>query len=154
MQKMKTTLPMLISAVLLIAPASAQEETDKEIEQLDRTARNCIPLSQLRRSTVIDDSTIVFEARSRKFYLNKLPNRCPRLGFERSFSYATSITQLCNVDIITVLQNFGGRIMPGPSCGLGMFVPITKDEFKALRKGDEVDIEIPEETAAEDSAEG
>ncbi|MEM7569623.1 MAG: hypothetical protein AAF337_07500 [Pseudomonadota bacterium] len=134
---------VLLASIFALASASslqAQEADSKEAE-LDRTPRNCLPIVQLRRSHVIDDENIVFELRGRDYFLSQLPNRCPRLGFERSFSYATSITQLCNVDIITVLQNFGGRISPGPSCGLGMFVPITRDEFKALRKGEEVAID-------------
>lgn len=133
----------VVASLLGAAPLAAQEAQEEEV--LDRTPKNCLPLSRLRQSHVIDDNTIVFETRGRGYFLNQLPNRCPRLGFERSFSYATSITQLCNVDIITVLQNFGGRIVPGPACGLGMFVPITKDEFKGLRKGKEVEALAPQE---------
>src|SRR3546814_8937124 len=31
---------------------------------------------------------------------NTLPQSCPQLGFERAFSYKTSLSQLCNVDKI------------------------------------------------------
>lgn len=85
---------------------------------------NCINLSQIRSSQVRDDRTIDFIMNGGKVYRNELPNQCGSLGFERAFTYSTSLTQLCNVDIITVLQNFGGSINRGASCGLGMFTPV------------------------------
>jgi hypothetical protein len=85
--------------------------------------QGCVQLQNIRETRVIDDSTIDFYLRDGKVLRNTLPNRCPQLGFERAFSYSTSISQLCNVDIITVLQQSGG-IRRGASCGLGMFTPI------------------------------
>lgn len=85
---------------------------------------SCINLAQIRNTTVRDNRTIDFMMSGGKVYRNELPNQCGGLGFDRSFSYSTSLTQLCNVDIITVLQNVGGRLMPGASCGLGQFTPV------------------------------
>jgi len=86
---------------------------------------NCLPLQSIRESRVRDDWTIDFRTNNNRWYRNTLPNRCNSLGFERAFSYATSISRLCNVDIITVIANTGG---PGPinrgSCGLGQFTPV------------------------------
>ncbi|MDH3511808.1 MAG: hypothetical protein OER85_13220, partial [Gammaproteobacteria bacterium] len=45
-----------------------------------------------------------------------------------------SLSQLCDLDIITVLNDYGFGFTPGPSCGLGRFYPITKEEAKALQK--------------------
>lgn len=83
---------------------------------------NCVSIAGLR-STVQDDRTIDFEAGSQT-YRNTLPNACPSLGFEKAFTYATSLSQLCSTDIIYVLQNTGGRLDRGAGCGLGNFVPI------------------------------
>ena len=69
------------------------------------------------------DAVIDFVSRSGKVYRNTLPQGCPGLNFERRFSYATSLSQLCSVDIITVLQL--PNITPGASCGLGQFQPVT-----------------------------
>lgn len=85
---------------------------------------SCIALSQIRNSAVRDDRTIDFIMAGGKVYRNELPYQCGTLGFDRAFSYATSQTQLCNVDIITVLQNVGGSINRGASCGLGQFTPV------------------------------
>jgi hypothetical protein len=45
------------------------------------------------------------------------------LGYQRAFSYATSISQLCSLDIITVFVQ-GNPSLQGASCGLGPFTPI------------------------------
>lgn len=85
---------------------------------------SCINLAQIRSSQVRDNQTIDFMMAGGKVYRNELPQQCGSLGFERSFTYSTSLTQLCNVDIITVLQNVGGGFQRGASCGLGQFTPV------------------------------
>ena len=82
---------------------------------------SCINIAQIRNSQVRDDRTIDFILAGGKVYRNELPQQCGNLGFDRSFTYSTSLTQLCNVDIITVLQNVGGGLQRGASCGLGQF---------------------------------
>ena len=53
-----------------------------------------------------------------------MPYRCNSLGFEKAFSYETSLSRLCSTDIIYVLRNVGGRPDRGAGCGLGKFVPV------------------------------
>lgn len=122
---------------LLIAPAAALGLAAACSPQMDtanrpsRTpaasvageAQSCIPISQIRGSRVYDDYTIDFDAGS-KTYRNTLPNRCPGLGGERAFTYETSLTQLCDTDIIYVLRRVGGDYQRGAGCGLGKFVPV------------------------------
>ncbi len=84
----------------------------------------CVELSRIRESKVIDDRTIDFYLRDGTVLRNNLPNSCSQLGFERAFSYSTSINRLCSVDIITVIIQGGGPRI-GVSCGLGPFVPYT-----------------------------
>ncbi|MEM6684025.1 MAG: DUF6491 family protein [Pseudomonadota bacterium] len=118
-------------SMMVFKPALAEDAQTPDAQA--KPAQNCVQIVRLRQSHVLDDQTIVFEARGSDYYLNELPQRCPRLGFEKSFTYATSLTQLCNVDIVTVLQNFGGQFVRGASCGLGKFQPISKAEFADLR---------------------
>ena len=87
-------------------------------------ARSCVDLSRIREARVVDDKTIDFYLGSREVLRNTLPNSCPELGFEKAFTYATSLSQLCSVDIITVIVQGGGP-RRGASCGLGQFVPYT-----------------------------
>ncbi len=84
---------------------------------------NCIQIQNIRSSQVRDDRTIDFRLANGRVLRNTLPNSCPQLGFERAFSYATSINQLCSVDIITVVISGAGP-RRGASCGLGTFQPI------------------------------
>jgi hypothetical protein len=63
--------------------------------------------------------------------------------------YRTSLPQLCDLDIITVLDDAGFGFMPGASCGLGRFYPITKDEAKAMKESPPKRIEPEEVPPAE-----
>jgi hypothetical protein len=82
---------------------------------------DCVQLISIDHTRVRDDRTIDFYMKGRDVYRNTLPYSCPGLGFEESFSYKTSLSRLCSVDIITVLHRDGIR---GASCGLGQFQPI------------------------------
>jgi hypothetical protein len=84
-------------------------------------AENCIQLVRIRDTRVRDDQTIDFNLVDGSVWRNRLPYECPGLGFEERFAYRTSLTQLCNVDTITVLHSDGSR---GASCGLGQFQPV------------------------------
>lgn len=116
------------AAVLLTAcaPGEAQSTPDDRAPpaRIAGEAQSCIPIAQIRSSTVRSDYTIDFEASGGTTYRNTLPSRCPGLGRERAFSYSTSLSQLCDKDIITVITTGGGGIQPLASCGLGMFQPV------------------------------
>jgi hypothetical protein len=90
---------------------------------------NCISSSRIRETHVHGDRTIDFIMNNRKVYRNTLPNSCPSLGFEERFLYKTQTSELCSVDIITVLQSPG--LSRGASCGLGQFQPV---ELEKKRK--------------------
>ena len=91
---------------------------------------SCVQTSQIRSTQVQDDQTIDFTMRNGQIFRNTLPNRCPGLGFSRAFSYSPTASQLCSVDIITVIETGAGP-RRGASCGLGQFVPVKRaDEAK------------------------
>jgi hypothetical protein len=85
---------------------------------------SCILSSQIRNTQVHDDRTIDFELLGGKLYRNTLPYACPRIGFERAFTYETRTSQLCSSDIVYVLEGVGGDLRRGAGCGLGPFVPV------------------------------
>jgi hypothetical protein len=87
---------------------------------------NCVTLTNIRSTKVVDNSTIDFKMTGGKIYRNSLPYSCPGLKFEDRFSYKTSLNQLCNVDIVRVLHDYGGRLTEGAGCGLGKFQPVEK----------------------------
>lgn len=114
---------VVATGLLLVAGAAQAQRTKVPPATVIGPDVMCVQMPTIRQTLVRDDKTIDFVMRDGRWFRNTLPNRCPQLGFERAFSYQTSITQLCNVDIITVIvQGAGSR--QGASCGLGKFTPI------------------------------
>jgi len=129
---MQTRLGMVMGLAAACALAACAKNPDAPARAQQTMApsgppQNCIDTVRIRSTNVIDDQTIDFRMNDRTVFRNTLPNRCPGLGFARAFSYRTSISRLCNVDIITVV-NQGGGPRQGASCGLGQFVPVTPAE--------------------------
>ena len=112
-------LPLLLAAAPLVAAPRAVPPATPNGPAVD-----CLDLP-IRESRVRDDRTIDFTSRTGQTYRNILPQSCPELGFEQAFSYETSLSKLCSVDIITVFRQGGGVPHRGASCGLGRFQPVT-----------------------------
>jgi len=114
-------------------------------DELDEAeGERCILLNRISSTYIVDDYNILFYMRGGKIYRNPLPHRCGGLRNERRFMYRTSMSRLCDLDIITVLYDQGFGLMPGPSCGLGRFYPITEEDAEALKNAP------PSEPPAED----
>lgn len=87
---------------------------------------NCIGIRSYRSTHVRDDKTVDFEINNRTIYRNNLPYNCPGLGNEKRFVIETSQSQLCSVDTIGVVQDYGGSYSVGARCGLGKFQRMEK----------------------------
>jgi hypothetical protein len=122
----------VIGLALVVAPITAQDGRDDGAAPGD--ARSCIELNQIDHTSVVDDNTILFYTRGHDVYRNDLPRSCPDLRNEQRFMYRVSLSQLCSNDTITVLEDAGFGFMPGPTCGLGKFAPITEDEAGDLEQ--------------------
>jgi hypothetical protein len=110
---------------------------DAKADDFDRTPKDCVTVTNIKETKVIDDSTILFYMRgsSKVTYRISLPQgSCPNLARENRFSYKTTMNRLCNSDLITVLEQFGVGLREGFSCRLGLFYPIPYDEAELLRK--------------------
>ena len=106
-----------------VAPASAADTRPGSAADL------CVSLARIQSTRIIDDRTIVFEMSGNKMLVNHLPRRCPGLKPQKGFGYRTSLSQLCNTDIIWVLENYGGGgVERGASCGLGKFEAYVQPE--------------------------
>ncbi|QNQ09899.1 hypothetical protein [Sphingomonas alpina] len=121
------TLLIALAPILIVtaiaAPGIARDRNQVPEATPAGKSESCIQLNRIRQSHVRSDQVIDFEMQGGKIYRNTLPQSCPGLGFEESFSYKTSLNQLCSVDIITVLQS--PPTIRGASCGLGQFQPVT-----------------------------
>jgi hypothetical protein len=108
--------------------SSPSERRAKQLAAYEASGKpvSCIRLTEIRNTNIIDNRTIDFHVGGKKVYRNTLPHSCPSLVSEDRFSYRTSLSQLCSVDIIRVLHNYGGGLQEGAGCGLGKFQPMTK----------------------------
>lgn len=122
----------LVATITFLAPAAspAAEDIGKAHPAVSEKVQ-CLPLYMIDQTRVLDDKTILFEMKNGAVWRNELPSACPGLKREDRFSYKTSIGQLCNLDLITVLPAMG---IPGPSCGLGMFVRVPPETGKSPGK--------------------
>jgi hypothetical protein len=118
----------ILTGIALIATSGVAiaKRSGKEVPVANEIGKpvNCINLRSIQETRVRNDNVIDFRTSGRKWYRNTLPHSCPSLGFEERFLYKTSLTQLCNVDIITVLHSYGNGLDRGASCGLGQFQPV------------------------------
>ncbi len=112
-----------VLAATLAVPSPARDRDSPPAATPAGKPVSCIPLRQIRASHVRSDRVIDCEMLGRRTYRVTLPVGCPGLGFEERFSYATSLSQLCSSDIITVLN--AASPQTGASCGLAEFQPVT-----------------------------
>lgn len=94
----------------------------------------CLSLVNIRQITILDNQHIVFDTRGGGHYLNTLPYPCSSLHRSRAIMYRTSLSQLCDLDIITVLDDVGPGFRPMGSCGLGIFEPVDEDKLRELKQ--------------------
>lgn len=118
------------ASVLALAPAwaaarlSPEERLAKELEgRVAGEPVNCINLSTIRSSRIIDNTAIVYDA-GRTIYVNR-----PRGGRESLDSWDTMVTklwgsQLCSIDTVRMIDP-SSRMLTG-IVFLGEFVPYRK----------------------------
>lgn len=126
MKHLQATLTTATAAATLLAASTVATAQDEQLQ-------NCISLQRIDHTEVVDDQNILFYMRDDTIYQNTLPHACPGLGFEERFMYRVTIGQLCNVDLITVLEGPGLRgFRPGASCGLGKFNAVDEGMVEQL----------------------
>jgi hypothetical protein len=131
---MHRSLPLLPLAGAFVA-AGLQTAAAQNDALVDRVPERCIALMRLDKTEVIDDRTIIFHMRGGRIYLNHLARECPGLKREERFMYSPTSNRLCDVDQVTVLEQWGFGLTRGFTCSLGMFHPISLVELEELREG-------------------
>jgi hypothetical protein len=154
---MHTTLRLAARLLTLAAAASVLGQQDDEDKPFDRTPEKCVTVQRIDQTDALDDQTIIFRMRGDRAYRNTLPNKCPGLQRENRIAWATSTSRLCDIDTITVLEDFGVGFRPGFTCRLGQFVPLSEAEVEDidLRKKGEAgqrSIETSEDEVERDDA--
>jgi len=94
----------------------------------------CILAQRIRRTEILSDYAVLFHMSGNQIYLNRLARRCSGLRIAGAFGYEVRTSQLCNVDVIRVVDSFGGGLRSGITCGLGPFLPVTEEQVPLLRE--------------------
>lgn len=121
---MHTPWPVLALVLGFAATGAAPAQEEDRDRNMDAT--HCVRIQSIRDIDIVNSRTLIFRMRGGEIYRNDLPHECPGLRRNDTLMYRSSVGQLCSVDIITVLQDWGFGFAPGASCGLGMFEPITE----------------------------
>jgi hypothetical protein len=117
----------VLCSVLTVAPARAQDD-------VPGVSIRCVDLRRIDRTEIVGDRTILFHMTDRTIYQNQLPHACPGLLRGEPFMYRVALMQLCDSDVVTVLERWGfGGLTPMESCLLGAFGLIDSAAADALR---------------------
>lgn len=121
------------SALLLTGFAAHAADAPAPTGESTKAAKteNCLTVSRIRQTKVVDDQTVLFYLPQNKIYKNVLPNKCNMLSSYNAIYYKPTGNQLCSVDAI------GPLITDAPttsqtSCGLGTFELIDKATAEKL----------------------
>jgi hypothetical protein len=121
----------LLLSFLALSTGGAQESDD------DPQGEHCLSLNRIDRMEVIDEQNVLFHMKGGEIYVNNLPHRCNSLDRRDTLMYRTSMSRLCSLDIITVLEPIGFGFSPGISCGLGKFYRVTEEQAEELKQAAE-----------------
>ena len=110
-------LSLIATIAVATSPALAQSGDDQQ----------CIYLSYIDRTPVIDNKTILVELKGNTYRRIDLRNRCGGLKLQGGFRYTTSINKLCKHDPLIVLG-------AGNVCMIDNIVDITEEEARALKE--------------------
>jgi len=121
--------PLFMLVLVAICGAAAARE------QAQTPPNQCVDTRQIRSTNAIDNQTIIFKMRNGEQWKNTLTHECPSLKFHNAFSYRLSGTRLCDIDVITVIQQ-PLQDLYGPTCFLGKFeryTPPPKESTKVKK---------------------
>jgi hypothetical protein len=127
MKKLSTCISAFALSLLLgacAAPETKEADTVLLPPLDDEHAKRCVSLTRIASVRVLDSRSIEFKMHGGDVYINILPNTCPGLRPNKPFMYRTSLSVLCDLDLITLLDTGGFGIIPMGSCGLGRFRPV------------------------------
>lgn len=112
------------------ATSSAERINDSaaaKLAEYDRTGEvtSCMNLRQISTMDAVDERTLLIKTGVSDYYVSDLKGRCSGAtsSFNR-FEYSTSSSQLCQNEIIRIVDNSTGFLTG--SCGMGSFEKLAK----------------------------
>ncbi len=136
-----------VGAILATAPGTlhaqrGESPRDPGQHDFDSSPEDCVRTDRIRRTEVMDNTSILFHMRGGAVYLNVMPHTCPGLAREQRFAYQVNNRRLCHVDTVTVLDGAGVGLRGGATCRLGKFYPLSREQVEELKHGPDMQIEI------------
>jgi len=131
----------MVAALGALTALSIVSAPARSAQQSDGGPVNCVDLRRIDHTVVVDDQNILFYMRDRSIYLNTLKHRAPGLDKNQPFMYKTSMSQLCNGDIITVLERWGFGLTQGAASALGKFMLTDEVTAEAMKSGQPANVE-------------
>ena len=131
----------LTGVLLLLTLSPATSTLAQDDGDVDEGGERCIDTRRISNTRIVDKQNILFYMRGGDIYHNELPRSCFGLRPGKTISYRTSLSRLCSNELITLLDTFGMGMSRGPSCAIGKFRPVSKEEAEAIRQGPDADIE-------------
>src|SRR5215510_8057912 len=91
------------AASALSVQGAAQEAATPDAAS---TQKRCLDLARIEQTEVIDNKHIIFHVSGQgdPMYLNTLPHECVGLTKTDPLLYKTALSELCDLDLITVLH--------------------------------------------------
>ena len=114
--------PALLALGLASMPMAAQADQPRSVKQEERLAKmlagrtagkpvDCINQQQIRGSTVLDRTAIVYEMNNGTYYVNRPKSGANFLNDNLLLVTSTQINRLCSVDIVRLVDSGSGMSM-------------------------------------------
>lgn len=115
------------SALYGAAAAKMPAAVADQLAEFDRTGETetCLPMRRISQIKALSDDVFLVRTGVNGYYLNEVKGRCN--GATRPsnrIQYSTSLSQLCKLQIITIVENTNGFTVG--SCSLGDFERLEK----------------------------
>jgi hypothetical protein len=122
----------IAGASLLLASVAAGAAVDHEADLQKMLGKrveagpavDCLNISQITNSYIVDDTAIIYEVAGGDMYVNRPKIGAESLSRHKVLVTDTHVPQLCSVDTVTLIDGTTG-IQSG-FVGLGQFVPYKK----------------------------
>jgi len=120
-------LKIIVPAALLTLAAGAvyaDSRAERQALALQGKAigepQSCVTTRQIEDINAVSDRVVLFHLKNGRTYRNDLPAACPQATRSgTSFSYRTTVSRLCAVDVLQIAEPASGFAYGG--CPLGKF---------------------------------
>ncbi len=85
-------------------------------------ARACLPVRDIEETRPVEPRAVLFRTGANRWFRNDLAGACPGLARERTLVFRAAVGQVCENDIVDVVDPVAGQAFG--FCRLGPFTPV------------------------------